>query len=356
MFVIGDIPVGASVPFPFDTYDSDGASITITGLAVTDIEIYKDGSTTQRASDNGYTLLDTDGIDFDGATGLHGFSVDFSDNSDAGFYASGSYYWVHVNAITVDGQTVRFTYFLSIGRNDVNVVQVSGDSAAADNLESDYDGTGYAKANSTIGTTTTNTDMRGTDSALLAANVPTNFASLAINVSGHVSRVTLCDTTTTNSDMRGTDSASTHTAADVWSSGTRELTTGAYNAIADQVWEEAIADHVDLNTFGGQVQGGLTSEIDNVAAGVWDEATADHTLVGSFGKLAAAITEPSGVPGATPTPIEALGVLYAIAVQKADFNKTTGKKTFYNSSDVAQWEKDATDDGTTYAETKGNAV
>lgn len=47
----------------------------------------------------------------------------------------------------------------------VNVTQVSGDSTAADNLEQDYDGTGYNKSNSTIGTTTTNTDMRGTDSA-----------------------------------------------------------------------------------------------------------------------------------------------------------------------------------------------
>ena len=40
-----------------------------------------------------------------------------------------------------------------------DVVKVSGDSTAADNLELDYDGTGYNKSNSTIGTTTTNTDM-----------------------------------------------------------------------------------------------------------------------------------------------------------------------------------------------------
>ena len=40
-----------------------------------------------------------------------------------------------------------------------DVTAISGDSVAADNLELDYDGTGYAKANSTIGTTTTNTDM-----------------------------------------------------------------------------------------------------------------------------------------------------------------------------------------------------
>ena len=77
---------GDVLPIPFDTYDGGtGASSTMTGLAVTDIEIYKDGGTTQRASDNGYTLLDTDGIDFDGTTGIHGFSIDLSDNSAAGF-------------------------------------------------------------------------------------------------------------------------------------------------------------------------------------------------------------------------------------------------------------------------------
>jgi len=36
---------------------------------------------------------------------------------------------------------------------------------------------------------------------------PANFAALGINASGHVSRVVLVDTTTVNSDMRGTDNA-----------------------------------------------------------------------------------------------------------------------------------------------------
>ena len=64
-----------------------------------------------------------------------------------------------------------------------DVVSVSGDGTAADNLEADYDGTGYNKSASTIGTTTANTDMRGTDSALLAASAPSNFADLAITAS-----------------------------------------------------------------------------------------------------------------------------------------------------------------------------
>ena len=51
----------------------------------------------------------------------------------------------------------------------VDVTRLSGDPTAADNLEADYDGTGYNKSASTIGTCTTNTDMRGTDNAALAS-------------------------------------------------------------------------------------------------------------------------------------------------------------------------------------------
>jgi hypothetical protein len=103
------VPAGDVVPIMFSTYaGSSGASITASGLAVTDIEIYKDGSVTQRASDAGYTLLDTDGIDFDGLTGIHGFSIDTGDNTDASFYTVGAWFTVVVSAITVDSQTVSF--------------------------------------------------------------------------------------------------------------------------------------------------------------------------------------------------------------------------------------------------------
>jgi hypothetical protein len=127
------VPAGDVVPIPFTTYvGATGASVTMSGLAVTDIEIYKDGSTTQRASDAGYTLLDTDGIDFDGVTGLHGFSIDTGDDTDAGFYAVGAWYWVVVSAVTVDSQTVTFIAALfritaaenSAGVPDVHVISM----------------------------------------------------------------------------------------------------------------------------------------------------------------------------------------------------------------------------------------
>lgn len=99
---------GDTLPIPFHTFGSDNESITITGLAVTDVEVYKDTSVTQRSSDNGYALIDTDGIDIDSLTGIHGFSIDLSDNSDSGFYEVGPWYTVVVSAITVNSQTVRF--------------------------------------------------------------------------------------------------------------------------------------------------------------------------------------------------------------------------------------------------------
>lgn len=109
MLNLGKVKPGSTIYIPFDTFDGGtGASLTMTGLAVTDIEVYKDGGTTQRASDSGYTLLDTDGIDFDGITGIHGFSIDLSDNTTANFYEAGSRYFVVVSSITVDSQTVSF--------------------------------------------------------------------------------------------------------------------------------------------------------------------------------------------------------------------------------------------------------
>lgn len=108
--------VGDVIPVLFDTAAAAGGSVTITGLAVTDLEVYKGTSMTQRASDNGYVLLDTDGTDLDGIIGVHGLTIDTSDNSDAGFWTDGSFYRIVISTITVDGQTVSFSYMLTLGK------------------------------------------------------------------------------------------------------------------------------------------------------------------------------------------------------------------------------------------------
>jgi hypothetical protein len=140
------VPSGDVLPVFFGTYDGGtGASITLTGLAVTDIEIYKDGGVTQRASDAGYTLLDTDGIDFDTITGIHGFSIDTGDNTDAGFYTVGAWFHVVVSAVTVDAQTVNFiacAFRLMAaegvaGVPDVNVTHVGDTAQTAGDIMAD---------------------------------------------------------------------------------------------------------------------------------------------------------------------------------------------------------------------------
>jgi hypothetical protein len=213
------VPSGDVLPVLFSTYDGGtGASLTMSGLAVTDIEIYKDGSVTQRSSDAGYTLLDTDGIDFDSLTGIHGFSIDTSDNTDAGFYTVGAWYHVVVSSVTVDAQTVSFiacAFRLMAAESvaakpkvdvdawlgtaaatpttagipevdvthwngtavttppAVNCTQISGDTTAADNLEAALDGTGSV-----------------TITAALTGNITGNLSGSVGSVTGAVGSVT----------------------------------------------------------------------------------------------------------------------------------------------------------------------
>ena len=113
MIDFGTVRPGTTLYVPFATYDSNDptASVIVSDFVVGDILIYKDGGTTQRGQDagnDGVALLDTDGIDFDGATGIHGFSINLANNNTAGFYAAGSQYWVIVGPVTVDGGAVRF--------------------------------------------------------------------------------------------------------------------------------------------------------------------------------------------------------------------------------------------------------
>ena len=137
--------VGDTVYFPFDSYDSNRASVTITGLAVTDIEPFRCSDEVARASDNGYTLMDTDGIDLDGRTGIHGFKINTGENSHVDFWDDGETYFIFVDAITVDGQTVRFTYLLALGLS-------LRPTTAGRTLTVESDGVGHADVKEWLGT------------------------------------------------------------------------------------------------------------------------------------------------------------------------------------------------------------
>lgn len=102
MLNLGKVRPGATIRIPFSTFDKDdGSSITMTSYAVADILIYKDGSTTERASTAGFTAT----TDFDAKTGKHLIVIDLADNTTAGFFAAGSEYLIAIDAVTVDGVT-----------------------------------------------------------------------------------------------------------------------------------------------------------------------------------------------------------------------------------------------------------
>jgi hypothetical protein len=70
----------------------------------------------------------------------------------------------------------------SLGRVAADVQEISGDAAAADNAESDYDGTGYAKLNSTTGlidngVTAAKVATGAIDADAVAADVATELAT-----------------------------------------------------------------------------------------------------------------------------------------------------------------------------------
>lgn len=206
---LGNVPAGTTLYVPFHTFNSSGASVTISNFAVGDIGIYKNGSTTQRSSTNGFTLLDTDGIDFDSLTGIHGFSVDLSDNTDAGFYAVGSFYWIVVGPITANTQTVQFvaaTFRIVTAENTSGLPVI--DVAKINNVST----SSVTTVNANVGTTqpvnftgTGGSALVKTDMVDIAgAAVSTTTAQLGVNAV-KINNVATTSVTTINANVGTTD-------------------------------------------------------------------------------------------------------------------------------------------------------
>jgi hypothetical protein len=66
----------------------------------------------------------------------------------------------------------------------------------------------------------------------------------------------------------------------------------------------------------------------------------------------AAQSEPTGVPAANATPLLKLAILYMMA--RNQITVTSTKKTYFDDGGAAEFEKDLSDDGTTYTESEVN--
>lgn len=339
MIDFGTVRPGTTLYVPFATYDSNDptASVTLSGLAVTDIEIYKDGGTTQRASDNGYTLLDTDGIDFDAVTGIHGFSVNLADNSTAGFYSAGSQYWIVVASVTVDAGTINFiAATFRIGYEDAvlntTIASLSSQTSFTLTAGPAEDGAlngcvccihdvasavqcGFAVILDYVGSTKTVTLTAGTTfTAAATDNIsifsPANTrwigstsqtardigASVLLSPGTGTGQVSLSSGAVTAGSVGsgGITSASFATGAITASAiaadaiDASELAAGAATEIGTAVWAAAsrtLTANTNLNDPTAAA----------IADAVWDEARAGHVSAGSFGEGVASVQ--GGVTG-----------------------------------------------------------
>ena len=100
----GDFVEDATVYIPFNTFDSNdpSASVTITDLVAGDVEVYKDGIV-QTTAGAGVTV----NLNVGANNGSHMIEVDTSNTTDAGFYVIGADYQVRINGTTVDAATIN---------------------------------------------------------------------------------------------------------------------------------------------------------------------------------------------------------------------------------------------------------
>lgn len=318
-YPVFQVTAGDVLPIFFNTFDGGtGASITMSGLAVTDIEIYKDGSVTQRASDAGYTLLDTDGIDFDGLTGIHGFSIDTGDNTDAGFYTVGAWFTVVVSAVTVDAQTVSFiaAQFRLMAAESVaakpkvDVDAWLGTAAATPTVagvpEVDLThiaGSAVSTSTAQLGVNVVNAGGTawgsGAITAASIANGAIDAATFAADVGAEILSYIVDDATRIDASALNTASA-TSIPAILADTGTDGVVVAAASKTGYTLSAAGLADFFDTDsgtTYASAVAGSVVKEIADNAGGsaltaaaiadaVWDEAQADHVAAGSFGEVA----------------------------------------------------------------------
>ncbi len=354
MSYVGSRVVGTTVYLPFHTFNAAGASVTITGLATSDIKIYKDGSTTERASTSGFTLLDTDGIDFDGITGLHGVKIDLSDNTTAGFYAAGSHYDVAIASITTDSQTLNFWLASFDIVSAAATVQDVVDGVLNELLSGHTTSGTVAKALSdllvgvivsSLGAGVITATSIASD-AITAAKVADGAIDAATFAAGAINAAAIAD---------GAIDAATFAA-------------GAINAAAiaaDAITDAKVAADVTIASVTGAV-GSVTGAVGSVTGAV---GSVTGNVGGSVGSLAAqakadvntevvdclnvdTYTEPGqGTPGVTLSIVAKLGYLF-----KNWRNKQTQTSTVWSlfGDDAVTVDQKATvaDDGTTASKTE----
>jgi hypothetical protein len=249
-----------------------------------------------------------------------------------------------------------------------------------------YEFIGYAYTialggQSISGTSFTNATISGNDDGsnatkatfidcVMGDNSLGNAALVRCGLGGTSTGVTLAEAVTYDFDQCYSRVAGTNTPLITFGTGNQNLNMRHYSGgIQVEAMGDNGTDTMTLEGFGqfkeGTCTGGTvairgtftTSGVTNLTLS--DDARLDVAQINAECDTAisdvfsAAHAEPSGVPAANETPLDKLGYLFMALRNKVTVTAT--KKTFFDDSDSAEWEKDLTDDGSTYTETEGNA-
>lgn len=365
--------------------DSTNGNDTETALTIlnTDIKLWKMGATTLANKNSG------------GAThisqGVYYAVLDATDTNTLGAMVI----FVHVTgalAVRVECEVLSANVYDSlIAGTDVlnaDVTQINGATAPVTNLEDDYDGTGYVKANSTVGTVTANTDMRGTDSAALAsvctearlaeldaANIPTDLATIAGYIDTEIS-----DIITHLTDIKGAGWTNENlttidglidtllTRLTVARAGYLDNLNGhtpqtgdSFARLGAPAGASVSADLLVIDNFVDELESRLTavraanldnldaaiSSLNDLSAAQVNAEVVDALTVDTIAELT------QGIPTATPTIASGLMLLYMALRNRADQDTVSGFKEFYNDAGVVIWKKATSDAGGIYSDAEG---
>jgi hypothetical protein len=221
----------------------------------------------------------------------------------AGSSVSTSTAQLGVNVVNFGGSAGTF----ASGIPAVNATQLSGDSTAADNAEAFFDGTGYAGTNNVIPTVTAVTGLTAAtvhaDLDDIQTRLPAALVSGRMDSSVGAMAANVLTATAINADAI--------TAAKLHADVTTELQSGLATASAVSTLQTSVDDlptNAELATSQAAADDATLAAIaaltiptaGAIADAVWDEAIAGHAGAGSTGE---ALSDAGGA-GTPPTAIE----------------------------------------------------
>jgi hypothetical protein len=296
---LGDYDASTVIYGKFTTFrPSTGAAYTLGGTPA--ISVYKDGSTTQ--STTGVTLT----ADFDSVTGLNHFAIDTS--ADGTFYAAGSFFDIIITTGTVDSVSVVGAKVgsFTIRKNSALKPTVAGralDVSSGGEAGVDWANVGSPTTTVNLSGTTvkTATDVE-TDTADIQSRLPAALVSGRIDASvGAMASNTLTAAALASdavaeiqSGLSTLDAAGVRTAVGLATAnldtqiGT--LATASNLAVVAGYLDTEIAA-IKAKTDNLPASPAATGDIPTAAAiadAVWDEAIAGHAGAGSTGEALSA--------------------------------------------------------------------